>query len=121
MTSEPMRARPATERFRLLAAGLLRAAAIAVVLIAAYYLLPLDHLTAVPLGVSLAVGLLVFAGVTAYEVRKIIGARHPGARAVQALATAVPLFLVLFAATYFLLAQNDASNFNAHVLNRTDA
>ena len=121
MTGGPMQALPSTKRYRLVAAGLLRAAGVAVVLVAAYYLLPLDHLTSVPLGVSLAVGLLVFAGVTAYEARAIIRARHPGARAVQALATAVPLFLILFAATYFLLAQDNATNFNAHVLSRTDA
>ena len=33
----------------------------------------------------------------------------------------MPLFLVLIAATYFLMAQSDPANFNTHTLTRTDA
>ncbi|AVZ77616.1 two pore domain potassium channel family protein [Streptomyces lunaelactis] len=50
----------------------------------------------------------------------IIGSEHPPLRAIEALATAVPLFLLLFAAAYFLMAWEQASSFNEQ-LSRTDA
>jgi voltage-gated potassium channel len=42
-------------------------------------------------------------------------------RAIEALATAVPLFLLLFAASYFLLERADPANFSTHALTRADA
>ena len=42
-------------------------------------------------------------------------------RAIEALAITVPLFLLLFAATYFLMAQANTDNFNVHSLTRTDS
>ena len=41
-------------------------------------------------------------------------------RAIQALAATVPLFIVLFAATYFVMARSDPGNFNVQGLDRTD-
>ena len=82
---------------------------------------PLDHLAGAPLGVSLAAGLLALAAMAAYQVQAIIRARYPGIRAIEALATTAPLFLLLFAATYVLMARADPSNFNVHPLTRTDS
>ena len=109
------------QRRRLVAIGLLRASATTIVLIAAYYLLPLDRLSGVSLAVSLVVGLLALTVVAAYQVRAIIRHPHSGVRAIEALAITVPLFLLLFAATYFLMAQADVGNFNVHSLTRTDS
>jgi voltage-gated potassium channel len=111
---------PAAQR-RLIFRGLLRALTATTVLVALYYLSPLDRLDSVPLEVSLAIALLVLLGVAMWEIRAIIRASHPGVRAIQALATTVPLFLLLFAATYFLMAQADPANFSTHTLTRTDA
>ena len=120
-TTAPMRGLPAARRRRLIVIGLLRASAATAALVAAYYLLPLGHLAGVPLGASLAVGLLALTAVTAYQIRAIIKARYPAIRAIEALAATAPLFLLLFAATYFLMAQADLNNFNVHSLTRTDA
>ena len=120
-TTSPMHGLPAARRRRLIVIGLLRASATTAVLVAAYYLLPLDHLAGVPLGVSLAAGLLVLTAMSVYQVRAIIKARYPAIRAIEALAATAPLFLLLFAATYYLMAQADLSNFNVHSLTRTDA
>ena len=109
------------ERRRLVALGLLRSSATVIVLIAAYYLLPLDRLSGVSLAVSLAVGLAALTGIAAYQVRAIIRHRHSAVRAIEALAITVPSFLLLFAATYFLMAQANSDNFNVHALTRTDA
>jgi hypothetical protein len=100
--------------------GLLRALATTAVLLALYYVSPLDHVEAVPLPVSLIALLLVLVGVTIWQVRAITRAAYPGVRAMEALAATVPLFLLLFAATYFLMAQDDPANFSAEPLTRTD-
>jgi voltage-gated potassium channel len=109
------------ERRRLITRGLLRALAGTVVLVALYFLLPLDRIDSVPLELALAVALLVLLGVSIWQVRAITRAAHPGVRAVGALAITAPLFLLLFAASYFLLAQDDPANFSTHTLTRTDA
>ncbi|MFL5334221.1 MAG: two pore domain potassium channel family protein, partial [Geminicoccaceae bacterium] len=67
----------------------------AIILIAAYYLLPLDRLSGVSLGVSLAFGLLALTAIADYQVRAIIRHPHSAVRAIEALAITVPLFLLL--------------------------
>jgi hypothetical protein len=108
------------KRRRLIAVALLRSLAAAVVLVALYYLLPLDRLTGVPLGVLLATGLVVLLAVSAWQVRTIISAKYPAVRAIEALATTVPLFLLLFAAAYFVMAKTSPASFS-DPLTRTDA
>jgi voltage-gated potassium channel len=106
--------------FRRAFATLLRALASTVGLVAIYYLLPLDT-TSIRVAVGmLAFGLVALVGLVAFQVRSIIRARHPALRAVGALATSVPLFLLLFAATYFVMGGISEANFNVP-LTRTDA
>jgi voltage-gated potassium channel len=121
VTTAPVPALSRAERRRRLALTLVRSSAITAVLVAAYYLCPLDRLTDVPLGISLAVGLLALVAVAAYQVRSIIRSSYPALRAVEALSVTAPLFLLLFAAGYFLMAEADGSNFNVHTLTRTDS
>ena len=121
MSTAPIESLPAAERRRLVAFGLLRALATTVMVIAVYYLLPLNNLAGVSLGVALAVGLLVLTAVVAYQVRAIIRHRHSAVRAVEALAITVPVFLLLFAAAYFMMEQANPGNFNVDSLTRTDS
>ena len=89
------------------------------VLVALYYLLPLDH-SSTPAAVTiLLIGLAGFIALVTVQVRLIIRSPFPGLRAVESLATSVPLFLLLFAATYVVLAALSASNFGGH-LSHTD-
>jgi len=106
------------KRRRLIGLGLLRALATTVVLVALYYLLPLDRIKNVP--VVLAAGLAILAAVTAWQLRTVLKGRHPGVRAVEALATTLPLFLLLFAWAYFTMANSSPDNFSTHPLTRTD-
>jgi hypothetical protein len=101
--------------------GLSRAVGIAAVLIALYYSMPLDRLTRGSLVAAMVLGLLLLGAMTAYQVRAILRAAHPAVRAIEALATTVPLFLLLFAASYFLMSNGSPSNFNVPALSRTDA
>jgi voltage-gated potassium channel len=107
-------------RVRRVVATLLRALGSTVGLVAIYYLLPLDR-TSIPLAVGmLAVGLLALGGLVAFQVRSIIRATFPALRAVGALATSVPLFLLLFAGTYYVMGGISEANFS-EPLTRTDA
>jgi voltage-gated potassium channel len=99
--------------------SLLRSASAAVLLVLAYYLLPLDGGSAAALA-WLVGGLAAVTAVLCWQVRAIASAPYPRLRAVGALATGAPLLLVVFAATYLLLARNDPASFS-QPLDRTDA
>src|SRR5262249_23443538 len=100
--------------------SLLRAAVSAAVLVAIYYLLPLDHSVEWVAVTSLVIGLVALIGLIAYQVRAISGSRFPGLRALEALAVSVPLFLLLFASTYLVMAAISAHSFS-QPLNHPDA
>jgi voltage-gated potassium channel len=98
----------------------LRAAGSASVLVAIYYLLPLNTSIRWAAITILLVGLILLIVLIAFQVRWILTSPFPGLRAVEALATSVPLFLLLFASTYVVIAKISASNFS-QPLSRTDA
>jgi hypothetical protein len=93
----------------------------ATVLVVLYLTLPLKLMNSAPVGVTLVIALLILLGVTIWQVRAIIRAAYPGVRAIEALAIIIPLFLLLFAASYYVSAQDNPANFNTHTLTRTDA
>jgi hypothetical protein len=70
--------------------------------------------------IRLLIGLLVFAGLMVWAVRSIAGSRYPGLRAAETLALILPLFLLLFASTYYLMERASAASFT-EPLTRTDA
>lgn len=106
---------------RLVVRGLLRALASSLGLLALYFLLPLDRLGSLPVGLPLGVALLVLLAVSAWQVVDITRSPHPGIRAVEAIAVVAPLFLLLFAASYVILAESDPASFTEGALSRTDA
>lgn len=101
--------------------GLLRAAASTVVLLILYFTMPLNRIESIPVGVSLLISLLILLGVVGWYLRAITRAPHPGVRAIEALAMTVPLFLILFAASYFFLSQDDPASFTSETMTRTDS
>jgi len=100
--------------------SLLRAAGSTAVLVAIYYLLPLDHAARWFAVTALVIGLAALVGLVAFQVRAISGSRYPGLRALEALGFTVPLFLLLFASTYLVLASLSAHSFS-QPMNHTDA
>ena len=98
----------------------LRAGGSTAALVAIYYVLPLNRITGWAAVTILVIGLVLLSGLVVSQVRSIIASPFPGLRGVEALATSVPLFLLLFAATYVVLAKMSASNFS-QPLTRTDA
>ncbi len=106
--------------WRAIVRAALRAAGSTAALVAIYYVLPLNRVTG-PVAVTiLVIGLVLLVGLVVFQVRSIIVSPFPGLRGVEALATSVPLFLLLFAATYVVLATMSAHNFS-QPLTRTDA
>jgi hypothetical protein len=98
----------------------LRAIGTTAALVAIYYLLPLDHTSTWIAATTLIIGLVAFIALMIFQVRSILRSRFPGLRAVEALATSLPLFLLLFSATYLVMAAVSASNFGQK-LTHTDA
>ena len=88
---------------------MLQAAGSTAVLVAIYYLLPLDHSARWVAVTALVIGLAVLVGLVAFQVRAISGSRYPGLRALEALGVTIPLFVLLFASTYLVLADLSAT------------
>ena len=88
-------------------------------LVTLYYLLPLTHSSGASAVTILVIGVVVFIGLVAFQVRSIIQSPFPGLRGIEALATSVPLFLLLFASSYVVMAGMSASNFGER-LTHTD-
>jgi ion channel len=96
---------------RAVAQTMLRVAGSVTVLFVLYYLLPMDHASE-PIAITiLVIGLAGFVTLVGFQVRWIIRSRFPGLRAVEALATSIPFFLLLFASTYAVLANVAARSF----------
>jgi voltage-gated potassium channel len=111
---------PSRQRRRLILTSTLRTLANLAVLVALYYLLPFAHRTESATLAELVIGVLVIALVVYGQTRTIIRSPHPNGRAIEALAFTVPLYLLLFATTYFLMDRALSSSFTAP-LTRTDA
>lgn len=107
------------ERRRALVASL-RVLAITAAVVASYLLLPLTALADYPVELVLAGGLLVLAAATMLQLRAVARSRRPVSRAVEALAATIPLYLLLFAAVYFVVARADGQSFTEQPLTRLD-
>ncbi|OXS32507.1 potassium channel family protein [Streptomyces sp. XY006] len=115
---EPQSREP--RRRRASAAALARALLIATGLLTVYYLLPLDGRLSSGASVVLVFGLLLVVVVFWWEVRAIVDSPWPRLKAVEALATTLALFLLLFATAYFLLEHTTPGSFS-EPLTKTDS
>ncbi|MEU7702135.1 ion channel [Streptomyces sp. NPDC039028] len=88
--------------------------------LAAYYLLPLDSSFSAATVAVLAGGVALVGLLIAWQVRTIMHSARPGLRAVAAVAATLPFFVLLFAATYYLLGRSEPASFT-ETLTRTDA
>jgi hypothetical protein len=102
----------ATPPLRTTVRSLLRAAASTAILVVVYYQLPLDHAAHWAGFAILVIGLAGLIGLVVFQVRWIVGSQFPGLRALEALATSIPLFLLLFASAYVVMGALSARNFS---------
>jgi hypothetical protein len=105
---------------RLLVRALLRASGTATALVVLYFTLPLTGAIDRSAATLLVLGLLAFAVVVTWQVRSVLRSPYPGLRAIESLAAAIPLFLVLFAGIYLHIADLDGAAFS-EPLSRTGA
>lgn len=89
-------------------------------LVVAYYLLPMDAPFGVGTVAGLVLGLIAVTALFLWQVRAIVRSPHPELRAVESLAAVVPLSVLLFATSYFLLERATPGSFT-EPLTRTDA
>ncbi|MEV5303006.1 potassium channel family protein [Amycolatopsis methanolica] len=107
-------------RGRFLVLGVLRPSLTVVLLVTAYYVLPVGDRVRGGGAVFLAAGLAVVTAVVVWEVRAILRSPYPLLQGVQALALVVPLFLLLFAGAYHSIEQVRPGSFTGP-LSKTDA
>jgi hypothetical protein len=109
-----------TPRRRQLLLAAARALLTSTALLVVYLRLPLDGDFSAGTLVVLLVGVLALGLLVAWQVRAIMYAPHPALRAVEAIALVLPLFLLLFAATYVVLSGSDPDAFT-EPLDRIDS
>lgn len=107
-------------RRRLVAFALARATLATACLVALYYLLPLDQRFSWLVVLELTGGVAAIGALVAWQVRSIVRSPAPRLRAIVVVAIALPLFLLLFAATYYLMDRGDPGSFT-QPMTRTDA
>ena len=98
----------------------MRVAATIVVVGTLCYVVPLDRGVDAATVVEIGIGWAVVAVIIGWQVHRVTRSNYPGLRAAEALAFTIPLYLLLFASTYFLMARAATTNFT-EPLTRTDA
>jgi hypothetical protein len=120
MINDPYQELPSAKRRWLIFRTALRSLLLTAVLVVLYYVLPLDERLDAGVAVRLLIGFLIFAAMATWQVRSIVGSRYPAVKAIEALGLILPLYLLLFASTYFVMERASAANFT-QPLTRTDA
>ena len=119
MASNPLRDLAPAQRRRLIFRAVLRGVLSATALVVLYYLVP-DQSWNGATALRVLIGLVVFAGVTVWQIRSISSARYPGVKAAEALGLVFPLYLLVFASTYYVMQRASAASFT-QPLTKTDA
>jgi hypothetical protein len=100
------------QRRRIVRNSVLRSIFIAAALFAIYFILPVQSDNGTRLIARVILGVVAFVVVVAFQVRRIIHAPFPGLRAIEAVAIALPLLLVMFAGAYASLSYGKPSTFS---------
>ncbi len=120
MSADPSQELPRATRRRIILWALLRGFLSAAVLVVLYYTLPLDQPFGVDAAVRVLIGLVIFAGITVWQVRNIVNSPYPAMQAFEALGLILPFYLLAFASTYFVMERASAASFT-ETMTRTDA
>ena len=99
------------EKRRLVVRAALRTIITVALVVAVYFLVPMDRAISAATVAELVLGLLVLFGVIAWQLRQINRSEHPGVRAVEALVFTFPLYILLFATAYYLMDHANPTTF----------
>lgn len=100
------------DRRAVLRRAVLRPIATSVVLTAVYFVVPMDDVADVGSIVLLVATLVLVVLVCIWQVQRVVRAEYPAMQAVEALGAVVPVYLIGFAAGYYLLAGRHAGDFS---------
>jgi voltage-gated potassium channel len=116
----PLRDMPPSVRRRFLALSIVRLVLSSTCFVIAYYVLPLNQGYSGTAVVELVIGLVLVAGLILFQARAVATSLFPRLRAVMALGLSIPLFVLIFATTYYKLGQSQAGSFS-QAMTRTDS
>ena len=117
--AEPIRTGLGRPTVRLLVSVAARIIGITTALLLGYFLLPVT-IDGEGSGAAILIGgIVIFVLVTIYQIKRILVDDHPGLRGVEAVATIIPLFIVVFAYSYVWMSSADPSRFSQPI-DRTD-
>ena len=120
LPAQSFAALPRDVRRRLMVGAVLRATLTLTVLTVAYFALPFTLISQTSYLVAFLLGSAVVITVLAVQVSSILRSPYPRLRAVEALMTSGPLFIVLFAALHYVIAQVSPSSYT-QPMTRLDA
>lgn len=100
--------------------SLLFSTLVATAIVFAYFVLPFTSPLAADSVVEMVVGLTLVGALLGWQIREILRSTYPTIRAISALEVTVPLFLVVFSTTYYLLGRAHPGWFS-ETLTRLDA
>ena len=103
-----------------LIASLLRTILTTLVLGLAYFFIPFTRVATGADVALLVVSLIAPIALVVFETRSVLRADFPGLRAMEVLAICLPLLLIVFAATYYLMARQSTAAFG-QTLTRLDS
>jgi voltage-gated potassium channel len=111
MPNPPLEQLPAPARRRLTLRALVQPVCSAAALVTLYFVLPMGGGFSSRTLWMLAGGLAVVGALVTWQARSIARSSYPRLRAFQALSISAPLFLLLFATTYYLLDRSQPDAF----------
>jgi voltage-gated potassium channel len=100
------------ERRRLLARSGLRVLGIALGMLLLYVLVPVPGTSGAAALLGMVAGLLLFVVLVGWQLRAIVRADHPVLRAVEGVAFALPVLIVIFAFTFLTISRADPQSFS---------
>lgn len=100
------------QRRREILGTLVHATLASALVLAIYYLIPLDDLTGGQAVLRLVFGIVAFGLIVFWQLRHVARATYPVLRAVRALAITIPMFLVVFAAVYLSFGPFSVAHFS---------
>ena len=103
------------QRRRLLAKATIRVLATTVLVLVVYFQIPVGRDPTTWGAVALVASLIAFLVAVGFQIRRIVDAPLPQLRAIETVATAIPVFVVIFALVYVSMSEAQADSFNQPV------
>jgi branched-subunit amino acid ABC-type transport system permease component len=109
----------ARQRRRLVLRSALRVIGTTVLVVVVYFVVPMGRDTSATDIFLFVAALVVFTVAVVFQIRRIVDAPLPQLRAIETLAAAIPVFIVIFALVYVTMAKTQPASFNEPISRMT--